>query len=549
MILPQNIERIFAKALKLYRAGRTSQAQVLCERVLANRPNHSSARYLLAMTYLAAGDLPTAIARLELVLADEPRNAGMHHSLGEALARAGRAEDARRHLEHATAFDPRNIDFYLSLAQLHQKCNRPEEAEASLRQALSIAPNHIGALNNLGGLLVDQGNPAEGFRYLKHALSKGGEIAAVHYNVAKSLKQLDQSESAIKHFRKAVQLQPKFYSAWRNLGNLLLELGQNADAAVAYGEAVNIKRKLTRPGQPPDQFRKTTRTKLRHDIEQLQYLMERQVLPRSDRKSVEYYRAALAALPDATEATNIVDIPRKHLVKLAPTYNRLNYWKETPALSGPSINPFLDTAGIEAEYLTNRPGYTTFDDFLSSEALAALRRFCLESTIWFHFRYANGYLGAFVDDGFCCPLLMQIAEELHHTLPGIFGNHTLRKLWAFKYDSHLSGIPIHADFAAVNVNFWITPDEANLDPKSGGLIFWDKEAPLEWDFKAYNADEPSIRGFLAESGAKSINVPYRQNRVTIFNSNLFHETGDIGFREGYENRRINITMLYGKRGD
>jgi hypothetical protein len=31
------------------------------------------------------------------------------------------------------------------------------------------------------------------------------------------------------------------------------------------------------------------------------------------------------------------------------------------------------------------------------------------------------------------------------------------------------GIGIHADFAAINVNFWITPDDANLDPKSGGI--------------------------------------------------------------------------------
>jgi len=37
--------------------------------------------------------------------------------------------------------------------------------------------------------------------------------------------------------------------------------------------------------------------------------------------------------------------------------------------------------------------------------------------------------------------------------------------------------------------------------------------------------------------------------VVIFNSDLFHETGEINFRGGYENRRINITMLFGKRGE
>jgi hypothetical protein len=41
----------------------------------------------------------------------------------------------------------------------------------------------------------------------------------------------------------------------------------------------------------------------------------------------------------------------------------------------------------------------------------------------------------------------------------------------------------------VNVNFWITPDDANLDPERGGLIVWDVAAPLDWDFAKYNNDE------------------------------------------------------------
>jgi hypothetical protein len=35
----------------------------------------------------------------------------------------------------------------------------------------------------------------------------------------------------------------------------------------------------------------------------------------------------------------------------------------------------------------------------------------------------------------------------------------------------------HADFAAVNVNIWLTPDSANLDPTSGGMDVYDAEAP------------------------------------------------------------------------
>jgi hypothetical protein len=55
--------------------------------------------------------------------------------------------------------------------------------------------------------------------------------------------------------------------------------------------------------------------------------------------------------------------------------------------------------------------------------------------------------------------------------------------------------------------------------------------------------------FLDESGARAITVPHRQNRAVLFNSDLFHETGALSFKPGYENRRINVTMLFGRRGD
>ena len=42
-------------------------------------------------------------------------------------------------------------------------------------------------------------------------------------------------------------------------------------------------------------------------------------------------------------------------------------------------------------------------------------------------------------------------------------------------------------------------------------------------------------------------VPYRANRAVIFDSDLFHETDVISFKPGYENRRINVTLLFGRR--
>ncbi len=90
--------------------------------------------------------------------------------------------------------------------------------------------------------------------------------------------------------------------------------------------------------------------------------------------------------------------------------------------------------------------------------------------------------------------------------PGICGDHALNYIWAFKYDS-----------------------------------------ALDWDFDRYNGDIAATRAFLQGSGAQPMTVPYRANRAVIFDSDLFHETDVIRFREGYPNRRINVTLLYGER--
>lgn len=45
------------------------------------------------------------------------------------------------------------------------------------------------------------------------------------------------------------------------------------------------------------------------------------------------------------------------------------------------------------------------------------------------------------------------------------------------FSCSMDGIAVHADSATVNLNFWLTPDEANLDPTSGGLVVYPKVPP------------------------------------------------------------------------
>src|SRR6202040_676518 len=88
---------------------------------------------------------------------------------------------------------------------------------------------------------------------------------------------------------------------------------------------------------------------------------------------------------------------------------------------------------------------------------------------------------------------------------------------------------------------------ANLDKGSGGLVVYDVQALLNWDFDTYNGKLVAIGSYLRRKKAGSIRIPYKQNRAIIFNSDLFHATEAVHFRPGYENYRVNVTMLYGLR--
>jgi tetratricopeptide (TPR) repeat protein len=299
--------------------------------------------------------------------------------------------------------------------------------------------------------------------------------------------------------------------------------------------------------RPPVPERKLSVGKLRHDAEQLRHLLGKNALgPDVEELASAYERVAdrLAASGYETRMP-LAEIDDKLVLE---AYGRILHRQEAPRLPK-ALSDSWDANRIQDAYLARQPMFVVVDNFLTNEALESLRRFSRESTIWLGNRYPSGRLGSFFVDGFNSPLLLQIAEELRDRLGRIIGEpHPLRQLWGFKYPPSLAGdTTIHADFAAVNVNFWIMPEEANLDPTSGGLVVYDLDAPLSWSFEDYNQRLDLIKDYIGRKRPRSFNIPYRANRAVIFNSDLFHATAQIKFRPEYEFRRVNITMLYGVR--
>jgi hypothetical protein len=346
------------------------------------------------------------------------------------------------------------------------------------------------------------GRPAEAEKLYRQVLNLHPNMVPAQAGLATMLYLQGRPQEAIAAFRQAVAVEPQNADLLYKLGNMLLRDGEASGTRVSESfecfarHAALTFRPQTAPGEAAH--------RIKHDREQQAYLAEQFGLTGWQYHLADGSRIASAA-----------------------------------------VNP-ANTEGATHDWHRTHPQIIVVDDLLTPPALEKLRRFCWGSTIW-RDTHPEGYLTAMPEHGLACPLIAQIDEEMRAAYPGILGTHQLRYLWAFKYDSKLSGVGTHADPSLVTFNFWITADEANLDPASGGLTVWDVAAPKDWKTQQYIGDTPGCQAFLSHANAKAVTIPYRSNRAIVFSSALFHETDRMHFREGYTNRRINITMLYGRR--
>jgi tetratricopeptide (TPR) repeat protein len=465
------------------------------------------------------------------------------------LVEAGKADEAHALCAKILEVEPTNAEALQSICDIALQRNEFGDGIRLLRAAIALNSSDASLRYKLGYMLEDAGALEEAVESYEAALRLNPSAARTHCNMGSALQKMGQMERALLCFERALALDADLWQAHYNIGNFHKLQGHLETAIVPFQEAMRLRRT---PGNADPAlsplFSHTSRGKLLHDIDQLRHLIDRGLISDRYQAAVSALNRAVVQLEPEFQRAPIVPFPLSLQADAAPIYNRLLNFYNAPALPHHAVNPRLDARAIQADYFRNHPGITYIDDFLVPEALASLRKFCVESTFWFDFHYAQGYVGSNLEDGFVCPLLAQIASELPHALPGIFSEpFPLTHLWGYKYDSARSGIREHADFAAINVNFWLTPDDANLEPGSGGLVVWDKEAPPDWDFDAYNRDNDRIQRFLRESHALPTVVPYRENRVVIFNSDLLHKTDSYRFRPGYVNRRLNVTFLYGYR--
>ena len=505
------LKEMYISAVENQQKGNSEIAENLYKKILEEIPNHINTRSNLGALYAQTGKTEKAVELLQKVLKIEPNNINANGNLGIAFTQLIEYQKAIDCHKKVLQFDPNNADAYNNLGINYKHSGESDLAKEYFNKATEINPTHAAAYNNLGILL--------------------GELR--------------EYEKAIIALKKSLEISPNFFKAQANLSNIYLNQTTNIEKSITESyKAINLYTIVSKIYTQNVQL-----YRLKHDVGQAEYLKSKNYKING---LDEFYKIGKEILDRPENKENNNNFNKKILLRDSETQFLLPFYKtkyiyHVPELSNSLLNPDNDWKKIETEYLDSKNQIMHIDDFLSKEAIKELREFCLASKVWIH-QYDNKYLGAFADSGFTSALHLHIGTELQKKLPKLFGKYNIGKFWGFKYDTTLGkGIGIHADFAYLNLNFWITPDEYNNNEKKGGLKIYDAPAPEDWSFNKYNSDAKEIFKFLKEKNAKCKTTPYKFNRAVLFNSAYFHETDEIDFKDGYESRRINITYLFGTR--
>ncbi|HUE62879.1 MAG TPA: tetratricopeptide repeat protein [Rhizomicrobium sp.] len=451
-----------------------------------------------------AGRIAAAEVAYRAMIAAQPGHPGANHHLGVLLVQTGRADVGIGHLRSAMESDGNEPLYYFSLAKGLLAAGRPAEAGAILKQAAQRGLSD----SRFAPLKSEIRDKAVAF-YRQALVARPGNAALLD-NLGSALLVQGKVAEAIACYRQVLVHAPDFAEAHFHLGAVLSQNGHVAEgfehfmrrAALVYGR-----------GKLPTETGPEPPHKIKHDRAQRDYL---------------FGGHAPSDAPDIADMYRLADGSR---------------------ITGPAVNPGNCTAQLLDTWRQSRPQMVVIDNFLTGPALEKLRAYCAVSTIWRKI-YPAGYLGAAPEDGFACPLLAQVVEEIQSVFGAILSGESFRYLGAFKYDSELStGTNTHADNSNVNVNLYITADDANLDPDSGGMEIWDAAAPDMQTMRKLNGSEDMVRAFLERAGARRFVVAHRANRAVIFKSTQFHKTDRFRFKSDYLSQRINISMLFGQFGE
>ncbi|MDA0230639.1 MAG: tetratricopeptide repeat protein [Proteobacteria bacterium] len=227
-------------AVQHFNAGRLSEAERVCEKILRKDPDHPVTLHLLGVITHRLGRNEAAADLIAKALDLRPDMTAAHFNHALALTALGRLDEAIASYRKALALKPDYPEAHNNIGNALQNLQRPKEAVASFQAALALKPNYAAAHNNLGLALRDLGELGEAMASYHKALAIMPKYAEAHANLGLVLQEMGNPEEAVTSYRRALDFQPGYARIYSNLGASLQSLGRVDEAMASYRKALEL---------------------------------------------------------------------------------------------------------------------------------------------------------------------------------------------------------------------------------------------------------------------------------------------------------------------
>ena len=185
-LLASSVQPELVRALKLFGAGKTGQAEQLCRKFLYDNPTDVTAIRLLA-------------------------DIGM---------KVGVYSDAENLLERCLELAPEFAMARLSYARVLERRDKLELALVQVEQLLEAEPEKFTLLVLQGAILAKMGDYERALPLYEFLLSRFPARPKISLYYGHALKTVGRQQEAIEAYRQAISQQPGFGDGWWSLGNL-----------------------------------------------------------------------------------------------------------------------------------------------------------------------------------------------------------------------------------------------------------------------------------------------------------------------------------------
>ena len=244
-------ESLYLTALRYFRAGQLTEAELIFKQVLASQPNHSDTHHLLGIICYQTNRSAEAITHIAQALLVSPRNLDYLNNYGLALRANNQLPEALKSFQQAVLLQPKDLDLQLNIGNTLIELNRFEEAAGYYRRVLRVFPKKddvrtalCHCLSSLGNTAHTQGKFIQAEACFQEAILFNSRDSALFYNLGNAQRELGKPAEAAKQYQQAIKFDPNDADIYNNLGNVQRELGQLDLAIASYEKAIAINPKL-----------------------------------------------------------------------------------------------------------------------------------------------------------------------------------------------------------------------------------------------------------------------------------------------------------------